>query len=237
MNICFCRKQSQIALLEQEAKVLRQRILTMESDNQRLLNESKILQAQQNTKKLGQSSPKLVHGVDVSKLQQKIDQMDADIHRFIKRINELEKEKETLSTELELRIGMDSNSAAISIDKSADLSKQNEFLSSSLKSEQQKLKLAEQQLNDYRAVIAQSENQKLITMATRVEILVNQLKSVNERYDALHRKLSAGAEKKNYEVFFLALKCVYLNSNLIFVIKIIGCFARACGGVGERTGL
>lgn len=167
-----------------------------------MLNESKVLQTQQGSKKLGQSSPKLAHGVDVSKLQQKIDQMDADIHRFIKRINELEKEKETLSTELELRAGMDSNSTAISSEKSADLSKHIEFLNSSLKSEQQKLKLTEQQLSDYKSVIAQSENQKLITMATRVEILVNQLKAANERYDGLHRKMSGGSEKKSYEVKF-----------------------------------
>lgn len=73
-----------------------------------------------------------------------------------------------------------------------------------MKSEQQKMTDLETQLGDYKQVISMSDNQKLITMASKVEVLTNQLKEAQNRFDNMHRKFSStptgvNATKK-YEV-------------------------------------
>lgn len=63
-------------------------------------------------------------------------------------------------------------------------------IASSLKTEQQKTNELESQLGDYKQVISMSENQKLITMASKVEVLTNQLKEAQNRFENMHRKFA-----------------------------------------------
>lgn len=57
----------------------------------------------------------------------------------------------------------------------------------------QKAQELETQLTDYKQVISQSDNQKLVTMASKVEVLNTQLREAQDRFSAMHRRLTAGA--------------------------------------------
>lgn len=72
-------------------------------------------------------------------------------------------------------------------------------LSNNLTAEQKKMVELELQLGDYKQIISQSENEKLITMASKVEVLTNQLKEAQNRIDTTQKKMSAQTGRK-YEV-------------------------------------
>lgn len=57
-----------------------------------------------------------------------------------------------------------------------------------LRKEKQKLKDVESELSEYKQLISKSENQKLIALATKTELLTNQLNMAIERTNALHKK-------------------------------------------------
>uniref|UniRef100_A0AC34EZW9 Uncharacterized protein n=1 Tax=Panagrolaimus sp. ES5 TaxID=591445 RepID=A0AC34EZW9_9BILA len=57
-----------------------------------------------------------------------------------------------------------------------------------LRNEQEKRKELEIEIAEYKSLIAKSDNQKLIAMATKVELLQNQLLLANDRCNALHKK-------------------------------------------------
>lgn len=81
----------------------------------------------------------------------------------------------------------------------------------SLKGEQQKSVELESQLSDYKHVISQSDDQKLIVMASKVEALTNQLREAQNRIDMANYQtalssnnvtLTSSAGERKYEVSF-----------------------------------
>lgn len=69
-----------------------------------------------------------------------------------------------------------------------------------MEAERKKMIELENQLADYKHVISQSENQKLITLASKFEVLTNQLKEVQNRHDIMQKKMIGQSAGKKYEV-------------------------------------
>lgn len=61
-------------------------------------------------------------------------------------------------------------------------------MSVELRKEKQQRKDVELELAEYKQLIAKSDNNRLIAMATKVELLTNQLNMAIERTNALHKK-------------------------------------------------
>lgn len=74
-------------------------------------------------------------------------------------------------------------------------------MSVELRKEKQKRKDIETELSEYKQLIAKSDNNKLIAMATKVELLTNQLNMAIERTNSLHKKTikeNGLANEENY---------------------------------------
>lgn len=159
--------------------------------------------------------------------------MEKDIHRFISRIAELEREKDALNKEIERRkkletikkeavatpvaaIGFNTNTATPDQlrTKVSELIKENgkmthfpdghplrlrvsAQLGNNLKGEQLKATELESQLSDYKQVISQSDDQKLIVMASKVEALTNQLREAQNRIDMVSYQSASTSGTQN----------------------------------------
>ncbi len=92
----------QIALIEQEAVVLRQRVSDLETENEKLSDEKRKLELQKKPGKAADAG-KFPASKQDRELREKMEQMQKDIDRFIARIAELEKEKEVLGKDVDRR--------------------------------------------------------------------------------------------------------------------------------------
>ncbi|CAD5229162.1 unnamed protein product [Bursaphelenchus okinawaensis] len=112
-------------------------------------------------------------------------EVEKDITRLIVKIQELEKQNSELQIQLRRQ--------AINGDNSS----RDKATSVELRQERQQRKELEAELTEFKQLIAKSDNSKLIAMATKVELLTNQLNMATERANALHKKTAkeSGAEE------------------------------------------
>lgn len=133
-------------------------------------------------------------------------ELEKDLGRLMSTIHELEKKNSELTLQLKkqsttelagsLKIASAPNSPIIGKEKS--LCRDSRVYRNSkirflglqveLRNEQEKRKELEIEIVEYKSLIAKSDNQKLIAMATKVELLQNQLLLANDRCNALHKK-------------------------------------------------
>ncbi|KAH7702201.1 hypothetical protein AAVH_30653, partial [Aphelenchoides avenae] len=107
------------------------------------------------------------------------EEMEKDLSRFMTTIQELERK----NSELQLKVKRGSEAS-----ETTTLPSRDKALSVELRKEQERRKELETELADYKQLMTKSENQKLIAMATKVEIISNQLNAANDRIYALHNK-------------------------------------------------
>ncbi|KAI6173744.1 Protein SOGA2 [Aphelenchoides besseyi] len=103
-------------------------------------------------------------------------EIEKDIGRLMARIHDLEKRNSELQIQLRKKISSD---ACVVRDRMSFVE---------LRKEKQKRKDLETELSEYKQLIAKSDNNKLIAMATKVELLTNQLNMAIERTNVLHEK-------------------------------------------------
>uniref|UniRef100_A0A915L9W6 Uncharacterized protein n=1 Tax=Romanomermis culicivorax TaxID=13658 RepID=A0A915L9W6_ROMCU len=204
-------------ILERDVSVLRQRLVSLELENERISNDNRRLMTKKNIpikkveKVATNGGAEMGNAQEPLSLQDKVSKMEAEARRFLNRITDLEKEKDQLSKELERRKKLenikrgrknlssgdnDDNLDEQKVtclelqDKVKELMRENDTIKSDLKNAQQRAGNNETQLAEYKQIIGMSDDQKLITMATKVEVLTNQLKEVQARYETFHRSMT-----------------------------------------------
>ncbi|KAL3989857.1 hypothetical protein ACH3XW_29310 [Acanthocheilonema viteae] len=108
------------------------------------------------------------------------------------------------------------------LDLSLQLKQQSEFNSSvpseksqtELRIEKEHKKIIENELMELKRMMLQSDNQKLISMATKVELLNNQLLLVNDRCANLHRRIVKEGGSETAYIDSLKNKCEELERQL-----------------------
>ncbi len=60
-----------------------------------------------------------------------------------------------------------------------------------MRDEKEYARKCEKELIDLKQLMSKSGNQKLVCMATKVEVLTNQLREANERYNSIHKRYSS----------------------------------------------
>ena len=122
-------------------------------------------------------------------------EFEKDISRMMSTIHELEKK----NTELTLQLKKQENppgTLRVSSAPSSPIIGKEKSLQIELRNEQEKRKELETEISEFKSLLAKSENQKLIAMATKVELLQNQLTLANDRITCLHKKLLREAKEE-----------------------------------------
>ena len=149
-------------------------------------------------------------------------ELEKDLGRLMGTIHDLEKKNSELTQQLKkqsnmeiagsLKIASAPGSPIIGKEKSKALEwvtvPQQKItfvgLQVELRNEQEKRKELETEIAEYKSLIAKSDNQKLIAMGAKVELLQNQLLLANDRCNALHTKAlkESNTETIKYSVSF-----------------------------------
>ncbi|VDM99643.1 unnamed protein product [Onchocerca ochengi] len=103
-------------------------------------------------------------------------EVQRDIGQLMTTISELERKNLDLSLQLKQQSELNSS---VTSEKSQ----------TELRIEKEHKRIVENELMELKRMMLQSDNQKLISMATKVELLNNQLQLVNDRCSNLHRRI------------------------------------------------
>uniref|UniRef100_A0AC34QQD6 Uncharacterized protein n=1 Tax=Panagrolaimus sp. JU765 TaxID=591449 RepID=A0AC34QQD6_9BILA len=115
-------------------------------------------------------------------------ELEKDLGRLMSTIHELEKKNLELSLQLKKQENPPGTLKVSSAPTSPVIGKE-KMLQMELRTEQEKRKELETEVAEYKSLLAKSDNQKLIAMATKVELLQNQLALANDRCNAVHKKI------------------------------------------------
>ncbi|GMT04688.1 hypothetical protein PENTCL1PPCAC_26862 [Pristionchus entomophagus] len=181
--------QVQLELAEHEVEHLSTKVDRLEKTNDCLTQQIAAL-ASDSTRKVGETS------VPSSGLEKKrfqlTPEMERDMSNLITTISDLEKKNRELTMQLK---------------KGDELRRKEEpedpvatnTISSDLRSEQERRRGVEAELTELKTTLLKTDNQKLIALATKVEVLQNQLSLANERCTSLHRKHGKDGEVTKYQ--------------------------------------
>ncbi|CAG9533794.1 unnamed protein product [Cercopithifilaria johnstoni] len=128
-------------------------------------------------------------------------EMQRDIGKLMTTISELERKNLDLS--LQLKQQSEFNSSVPTEKSQAEL-----------RIEREHKRIIENELMELKRMMLQSDNQKLISMATKVELLNNQLLLVNDRCSNLHRRIVKEGGSETAYVDSLKNKCEELERQL-----------------------
>ncbi|UMM42981.1 hypothetical protein L5515_018614 [Caenorhabditis briggsae] len=163
----------QLELAESQVQHLNTKIERLEKTNDHL--NKKIVELEADCKRGGPTSTHSKNGG--FKMTQ---EMEKDMSKMIGTISELERKNLELTTQvkqLETKSAPKPNFVVPSGTTTTELRK-----------EQEKRKALEAQVNELKTTVFKSDNQKVISLATKVEQLNGQLQMVNERCNTLHKK-------------------------------------------------
>ncbi|ULT83723.1 hypothetical protein L3Y34_012764 [Caenorhabditis briggsae] len=163
----------QLELAESQVQHLNTKIERLEKTNDHL--NKKIVELEADCKRGGPTSTHSKNGG--FKLTQ---EMEKDMSKMIGTISELERKNLELTTQvkqLETKSAPKPNFVVPSGTTTTELRK-----------EQEKRKALEAQVNELKTTVFKSDNQKVISLATKIEQLNGQLQMVNERCNTLHKK-------------------------------------------------
>ncbi|CAO4386346.1 unnamed protein product [Caenorhabditis nigoni] len=163
----------QLELAESQVQHLNTKIERLEKTNDHL--NKKIVELEADCKRGGPTSTHSKNGG--FKLTP---EMEKDMSKMIGTISELERKNLELTTQvkqLETKTAPKPNFVVPSGTTTTELRK-----------EQEKRKALEAQVNELKTTVFKSDNQKVISLATKIEQLNGQLQMVNERCNTLHKK-------------------------------------------------
>ncbi|NP_001355535.1 Girdin [Caenorhabditis elegans] len=163
----------QLELAESQVQHLNTKIERLEKTNDHL--NKKIVELEADCKRGGVTSAHSKAGE--FKLTP---EMEKDMSKMIVTISELERKNLELTTQvkqLETKVTPKPNFVVPSGTTTTELRK-----------EQEKRKALEAQVNELKTTVFKSDNQKVISLATKIEQLNGQLQMVNERCNTLHKK-------------------------------------------------
>ncbi|GMR32066.1 hypothetical protein PMAYCL1PPCAC_02261, partial [Pristionchus mayeri] len=181
--------QVQLELAEHEVEHLSTKVDRLEKTNDCLTQKIAALESD-STRKVGETSVQS-SGLEKKRFQL-TPEMERDMSKLISTIADLEKKNRELT--MQLKKGDEMRRKEEPEDPVATNS-----ISSDLRSEQERRRGVEAELSELKATLLKTDNQKLIALATKVEVLQNQLSLANERCTSLHRKHGKDGEVTKYQ--------------------------------------
>ncbi|KAF8382472.1 tag-241 [Pristionchus pacificus] len=181
--------QVQLELAEHEVEHLSTKVDRLEKTNECLTHQIAAL-ASDSTRKVGETSVQS-SGLEKKRFQL-TPEMERDMSNLITTIADLEKKNRELT--MQLKKGDEMRRKEEPEDPVATNS-----ISSDLRSEQERRRGVEAELTELKGTLLKTDNQKLIALATKVEVLQNQLSLANERCTSLHRKHVRDGEVTKYQ--------------------------------------
>ncbi|GMT32674.1 hypothetical protein PFISCL1PPCAC_23971 [Pristionchus fissidentatus] len=178
----------QLELAEHEVEHLSTKVVRLEKTNDCLSERIAELESD-STRKAGETSVQS-SGLEKKRFQL-TPEMERDMSNLISTIADLEKKNRELT--MQLKKGDEMRRKEEPEDPVAT-----NTMSSDLRCEQEKRRGVEAELSELKATLLRTDNQKLIALATKVEVLQNQLSLANERCTSLHRKYSKDGEIPKY---------------------------------------
>ncbi|EJD76702.1 CBR-TAG-241 protein [Loa loa] len=188
--------QMQLELAEHEMEHLSTKVERLEKKNIHL--SKKIMEMELDSKKTSENG-EIIDGK--AKQFEVPPEMQRDIGKLMTTISELERKNLDLS--LQLKQQNELNSSVPSEKSQAEL-----------RIEREHKRIIETELMELKRMMLQSDNQKLISMATKVELLNNQLLLVNDRCSNLHRRIVKEGGNETAYMDSLKNKCEELERQL-----------------------
>ncbi|CAG9533795.1 unnamed protein product [Cercopithifilaria johnstoni] len=188
--------QIQLELAEHEMEHLSTKVERLEKKNIHL--SKKIMEMELDSKKTSENG-EIINGR--AKQFEVPPEMQRDIGKLMTTISELERKNLDLS--LQLKQQSEFNSSVPTEKSQAEL-----------RIEREHKRIIENELMELKRMMLQSDNQKLISMATKVELLNNQLLLVNDRCSNLHRRIVKEGGSETAYVDSLKNKCEELERQL-----------------------
>ncbi|VDN94872.1 unnamed protein product [Brugia pahangi] len=188
--------QMQLELAEHEMEHLSTKVERLEKKNIHL--SKKIMEMEMDSKKYLENE-EIVNGR--AKQFEVPPEMQRDIGKLMGTISELERKNLDLSLKLKQQSELNSS---IPSEKSQ----------TELRIEKEHKRIIENELMELKRMMLQSDNQKLISMATKVELLNNQLLLVNDRCSNLHRRIVKEGSNEAAYTDSLKNKCEELERQL-----------------------
>uniref|UniRef100_A0A915B9I7 Uncharacterized protein n=1 Tax=Parascaris univalens TaxID=6257 RepID=A0A915B9I7_PARUN len=190
--------QIQLELAEHEVEHLSTKVDRLEKKNVHLAK--KILEMEMDSKKFFREGPEGAGGNKFARFDVSAE-MERDAGDMIAKITELERK----NVELSLQLKRQSETLSPLNDETAQ---------TELRIEKERIKIMENELLELKKLMLQSDNQKLVALASRVETLNNQLALANERYDNFHRSIAVEGTDEVAYVDVLKKKCEELEKEL-----------------------
>uniref|UniRef100_A0A915PR63 Kinesin motor domain-containing protein n=1 Tax=Setaria digitata TaxID=48799 RepID=A0A915PR63_9BILA len=188
--------QMQLELAEHEMEHLSTKVERLEKKNIHL--SKKIMEMELDSKKISENGEIANERVKQFEVPP---EMQRDISKLMATISELERKNLDLSLQLKQQSEISSSAPT-------------EKFQAELRIEKEHKKIIENELMELKRMMLQSDNQKLISMATKVELLNNQLVLVNDRCSNLHRRIVKEGGSETAYVDSLKNKCEDLERQL-----------------------
>ncbi|VDN07296.1 unnamed protein product [Thelazia callipaeda] len=188
--------QIQLELAEHEMEQLSTKMEHLEKKNIHL--SKKILEMEMDSQKNFENG-----GTTTGRASQfeMTSEMQRDIGKLMTTISDLERKNLDLTMQLKRQ-------------NELSMSTTSEKSQAELRIEQEHKKIIENELMELKRMMLQSDNQKLISMATKVELLNNQLLLVNDRCANLHRKIVKDGGNETVYLDAMKNKCEELERQL-----------------------
>ncbi|VDK80665.1 unnamed protein product [Litomosoides sigmodontis] len=189
--------QMQLELAEHEMEHLSTKVERLEKTNIHL--SKKLMEMELDSKKTCAENGEIINGRE---MQFEVPaEMQRDISKLMATISELERKNLDLSLQLKQQSEL-------------NLSVPSEKSQAELRIEKEHKRIIENELMELKRMMLQSDNQKLISMATKVELLNNQLLLVNDRCANLHRRIVKEGGSETAYMDSLKKKCEELECQL-----------------------
>ncbi|CAI4226234.1 unnamed protein product [Auanema sp. JU1783] len=167
----------QLELAEHEVEHLTSKVERLEKTNDHLTK--KILELETDYTKRIEEGVRLCGGELSAEVKQ-------DMSKMLATISDLERRNLELSHQLRNQ------------ESKTQASSNNTASSSELRTEQEKRRATEIELHEIKQTMLKTDNQKLISLATKIEQLNNQLSMANDRCNTLHKKLAKEGDSAKY---------------------------------------
>ncbi|VDK46408.1 unnamed protein product [Anisakis simplex] len=199
--------QIQLELAEHEVEHLSTKVDRLEKKNVHLAK--KILEMEMDSKKNFHEGVQDAGGNKVTHFliteipfSDAAPEMQRDTGKLMATISELERKNMELTVQLKRQ--------AETLSSASD----DESVHTELRIEKERSKLIENELNELKNLLLLSDDQKLIAMTSKVDVLNNQLALANDRYDSIHRKVTKEGTDDAAYAEALKEKCEQLEREL-----------------------
>ncbi|CAJ0959181.1 unnamed protein product, partial [Mesorhabditis belari] len=185
--------QIQLELAEHEVQSLNSKVERLERTNDMLTK--KIVELELGSAKRGQGLEVHSGNSELAQFQATLTpEMERDMSNLLATIGDLERKN------LELNMQLRKEEGASRLMSNVTTNNATTPTPAELREEKEKRRKLETEVTELKQALLKSDDQRLIAMATKVEVLNNQLTLTNERCNVIHQKCVRGGEKYSEEL-------------------------------------